>query len=148
MTENKYHKILGEPRHQSSAYPPMSLWDRAAQFAPFSALSGHREGVREVARTTQPKIELSEDAMALLDGKIQMVRGMQGEHPEVSFTYFVPDQRKCGGAYVTTVGRVKKIDSLQNRICLMDGKKIPLDEIVAIEGEIFSEIGESDESLE
>ncbi len=132
--DDKYRHILSLPHHRSSTRPPMSQWDRAAQFAPFSALSGHREGVAEVARVTQPRMELTEDAIAQLDGQIRQLADRTEDSPPLWVTYFVPDGEKEGGDYVTVVGRLKKIDRHRQRIVLVGGMEIPIWEIVAMEG--------------
>lgn len=140
MSDQRYEGILRHPRHQSATRHPMSLWDRAAQFAPFSALAGHAEGAVETARTTEGRAELSEDGIAMLDWRIQILKAKLEELPEVSVTYFVPDQLKSGGAYMTLVGRVKKIDAHRRLIMMNNGDTILIEEIVALEGEIFEEI--------
>lgn len=132
MTQWNYNDIIHHPRHQVTERPPMSHWDRAAQFAPFSALSGHSEGTREVARTTQPRMELWEDAVALLEDNLRLIESRIEEEPEVSITYFVPDQRKAGGAYITEVGKVKKMNTFERLLVLVDGRSISMDEMIEI----------------
>ncbi|WP_409969900.1 hypothetical protein RFF05_08375 [Bengtsoniella intestinalis] len=129
---DKYAAILHAPRPCSTTHAPMSLWDRAAQFAPFAALAGHTEGTHEVARITQERLELSEDAAMEIAGCIQIIQSRLAEQPEVTVTYFVPDPRKEGGAYVTEKGRVKKIDTVWHRLVLVNGKEIAVEDILEI----------------
>ncbi len=131
--DEKYEKILHLPHYRSPNRPAMARGDRAAQFAPFSALSGHAEGAEETARVTQMRRELSEDEVGQLDEKIQMLEEQLGERPQISATYFRPDTRKAGGDYVTVVGRGKKIDRYRCVIVLEDGGEIPIGELIALE---------------
>lgn len=111
--------------------------DRAAQFSPFAALTGYDAAIKETGRLTDQRIELSEDSRAALDRKQQLLVGGLADHPEVSVTYFIPDERKSGGAYVTVTGIVKKVDDYQRLLLLTDGTKIPLDDILDLESELF-----------
>ena len=110
----------------------MSMSDRAAQFSPFAALTGYDAAVEETARLTDRRIELDEYEAQHLDEQIQKLSGHLQEHPEVSITYFLPDARKDGGEYVTVTGRVKKIENYERRIVLMDGRLIPIHEVISI----------------
>ena len=115
----------------------MPIIDRAAQFSPFAALTGYDAAIRETGRLTDRRIELSEDSRAALDRKQQLLVECLADHPEVSVTYFIPDERKSGGAYVTVTDIVKKIDDYQRLLLLTDGTKIPLDDILDLESELF-----------
>ena len=115
--------------------------DRAAQFSPFQALTGYGAAIQETGRLTDRKIELSEDERIVLDMKQQILLDNIRERPDVSITYFIPDERKDGGSYVTVTGNVKKIDDYQRLLILTDRAQIPLDEIVDIESELFNNIG-------
>lgn len=135
--EAKYDDIIHLPRHVSASHPPMSLHDRAAQFSPFAALTGHAGAVRETARHTQERMELSEDERAELDEKIRMIQECMDAHPEISVTYFQPDQRKKGGAYVEAVGSIKKIDGYEQVIVMEGGKRIPMGQVAGLDGDLF-----------
>lgn len=138
---HKYDDIIGLPHHVSATRPRMSMIDRAAQFSPFQALTGYGAAIQETGRLTDRKIELSEDERIVLDMKQQILLDNIRECPDVSITYFVPDERKAGGSYVTVTGNVKKIDDYQRLLILTDRAQIPLDEIVDIESELFNNIG-------
>ena len=131
----KYDDILHLPHHVSSARPRMSMAERAAQFSPFAALTGHDEAIRETGRVTEGKIQLAEDERATLDRGQQLILAAleQGKRPPVTVTYFQPDPRKEGGEYLTVTGTVKKIDAVTGRLCLTDGKELPFDAILEIE---------------
>lgn len=131
--ENKYDDILYLPHPVSARHPQMPLADRAAQFSPFAALTGHEAAIRETARLTKERVELDESRKEILDERLQMIRENLSEKPEVTFTYFQPDERKSGGAYLTVTGRVKKMDGYERRILLEDGTVVPLEELIDIE---------------
>lgn len=131
----RYEDIIHLPHHVSSSHPPMPVRDRAAQFAPFAALTGYEAAIRETARLTEEKIELDESILAALDGKLQMVKEQMAFEPVITVTYFKPDRKKQGGAYVTIKEGVKKIDDHARVLIMEDGEKIPFDDIVGIEKE-------------
>lgn len=133
----KYDKIINLPHHVSSTRPHMSMMDRAAQFSPFAALTGYDAAVKETARLTEQKIELDEYEKVALDQRILLLQDHLKEHPEVTITYFVPDERKDGGKYVSITGAVKKIDTYEKQIVLMDKSKIPIENILNMDGEVF-----------
>lgn len=112
--------------------PRMSIQDRAAQFAPFAALSGHGAAIRETARLTDRRIELEEDQLVILNEQLQKIMDRVGERPEVSVLYFKPDGKKDGGAYVTVTGRVKKIDEIEHVVVFVDKTAIPIGDILDI----------------
>ena len=134
----KYNEIMGLPHHVSKTRPQMPMSDRAAQFAPFAALTGYDAAIKETGRLTDEKIELDEEALTALDMKYQLLMKAHDEAPEVTITYFQPDERKAGGKYVSAVGAVKKINDFERRITMQDGAKIPMDDVLSIEGELFS----------
>lgn len=138
MNENhKYDDIIHLPHHVSARHPQMSLRNRAAQFAPFAALTGHREAVRETARLTDSFQELNEDQKALLDERLRLIQEHLSENPEIEAVYFQPDSRKSGGAYVTFRGAVKKIDLYRRQILFTDGTALPTERLRSIEGRLF-----------
>lgn len=132
---HQYDDIIHLPHHVSKIHPPMPIQDRAAQFAPFAALTGHHDAVKETARLTEERIELDENCKAVLDGKLQNIQEQSDRNSVVSITYFEPDRKKAGGAYVTLTGCVKKIDEYERAVILTDGTQIPIDEIIEIEEE-------------
>lgn len=138
---HKYDAIINLPHPTSKKHPRMSMLNRAAQFSPFAALTGYDAAVKETARLTDRRIELSEDERIVLDRKQQILLDHISDRPEVSVTYFVPDERKDGGSYTTATGCVKKADDYQRLLILADGTKIALDDILDIESELFCSLG-------
>ena len=132
---HEYDDIINLPHHVSTRHPQMSLYDRAAQFSPFAALTGHDAAIKETERLTEDWVELDEDSKELLDEKLQMIREHLDEKPEVTFTYFEPDERKQGGAYRTITGKVKKIDEYEHRILLEDGTVLIMEYLFSIDAE-------------
>ena len=126
---NPYADIIDLPHHVSTRHPQMPMEKRAAQFSPFAAMVGHDAAIRETARLTEEQLELSEDEKAVIDGKLQMIRAHIKEHPKVTVTYFQPDEKKKGGAYVTVTGSAKKVDDVRRLLLLQDGKAIPIKDI-------------------
>ena len=137
MTDN-YNDIINLPHHVSPTRPQMSMMDRAAQFSPFAALTGYDAAIKETGRLTDDKIELDEEALTALDMKYQLLMDALDDEPEVTITYFQPDERKAGGKYITATGAVKKVDDFERRITIQDGTKIPMDNVLSIDGELFS----------
>lgn len=135
----KYDDILHLPHLTSAKHPRMPISERAAMFSPFAALSGHGAAIQETARLTEQRIELDEDAKADLDRRQVALLEHILEQPEITVTWFHPDQRKDGGAYLTTIGQLKKLDEIQRVLILMDGTKIPLDDVANLECEYFQE---------
>lgn len=131
---HKYDDIIHLPHHVSTKHPHMALLDRAAQFSPFAALTGHEAAIKETARLTDERVELDENRKEALDMQLQWIEQHMAERPEVTFTYFKQDERKSGGAYVTVTGVVKKIDVYEHRIVLEDGVNFGIEDIVEIEG--------------
>jgi hypothetical protein len=137
-SSHKYDAILNQPHHVSPRHAPMSALDRAAQFSPFAALTGHGAAIEETARLTDTQSDLDENQMELLDERLRLLQSHLSEQPVVTFTYYQPDEKKSGGAYLTATGIVKKILDIERLIVLEDEKTLPLDSLVAIEGELFS----------
>ena len=121
--------IIDLPHHVSRRHPQMSMEKRAAQFSPFAAMVGHDAAIRETARLIEEQLELSEDEKAVIDGKLQMIQAHIEEQPEVTVTYFHPDKKKSGGAYVTVTGSAKKVDNVSKLLLLQDGRAIPIKDI-------------------
>lgn len=134
---HKYDDIINLPHHQSQTRVHMSLYDRAAQFSPFAALTGYDDAVKESARLTDKKQELSDEAISQLNVKLLFIKEQIKNQPEITITYFVPDEKKDGGTYTTEKSAVKRIDDFERVIILENHTKIPFDDIADIEGEIF-----------
>ena len=133
----KYDDILHLPHPTSAKHPRMPISERAAIFSPFTALTGHAGAIAETARLTERKMELDEDTKAELDRRQAVLLEHIKEQPEITVTWFQPDERKDGGAYLTTAGRLKKIDQVERRLFLLDGTKIPLDDVAWIGSDYF-----------
>ncbi|MCR5415779.1 MAG: hypothetical protein K6E79_03155 [Pseudobutyrivibrio sp.] len=140
-----YKDIIDMPHHQSTTHPHMSLYDRAAQFAPFAALTGYDDMVREEARITKSAVTLSDSVNDILSEKLNIIANaiQNGKHPTVTITYFVRDITKVGGDYVTTTEQIKKIDIVQGELILMKTKEfsglnltINLHDITDIHGDL------------
>lgn len=123
-----YDDIIDLPHPTSERHPRVPMENRAAQFSPFAALSGYDDAVKETARLTDGKIDLTEEEKSILDARLQ--RLTPGENAAI--TYFQPDARKQGGAYLTASGEVKRIDGAAREIVLMDGRRIPIDDILEV----------------
>ena len=131
--QEKYRKILSMPRPVSETRPHMSLYDRAAQFSPFAALTGYGDMLDEADRTVQRRVTLSEEEQTQLGETLTRL----ASSPDVplTVTYFVPDEKKDGGAYVTLTGAGKKVDVDTRLLWLSDGTRIPFDDIRFLDGE-------------
>ena len=129
----KYADIIHLSRPISTRHLPMSNQDRAAQFAPFAALTGYDGVLAETARLTDRELTLDVGAEAELDEKLRTIRDTLSQCPQVTLTYFQPDHRKSGGAYVTITGRVKKLDEYENVLILSDGTTVRIDRICHIQ---------------
>lgn len=132
MNKN-YDDIINLPHHVSKTRPRMSLEQRSAQFAPFSALTGYEDEIVETGRLTTDRIDLDEERKQILDRKLKAIIENISIQPLIRFTYFVPDNKKDGGAYVTTTGKVKKIDTYKNIIVLADKLEIQINDIIDID---------------
>ena len=136
MNEN-YDDIINLPHYEPKHHKRMPPVMRAAQFAPFAALTGYDSAIKETGRLTDERIELDEGALTALNMRYQLLMDALDEEPEVEITYFKPDERKAGGAYVTATGAVIKVDDFERLITMQDGTKIPMDDILSIDGELF-----------
>ena len=137
---SRYDDIINLPHHVSPTRQRMSMHDRAAQFAPFAALTGYEAAVGETARLTAERRELDAQEAEELNRRIAALIANLPDRPEATIEYFVPDDRKSGGAYVTVTGRVRHISVPEKTLVMEDGAEIPLDDIVSMTGEIFCRI--------
>lgn len=135
-----YEDIINIPRHISKTHPQASMADRAARFSPFAAISGYEEMVKEAARVTEERIEITEAAKELLNEKLNMIAAHLNEEHEVTITYFEPDKKKSGGAYISLTGVVKRIDELKRIVIMKNNKKIKIDDIYALNGPLFQNL--------
>ena len=137
---HKYDDIINLPHHVSKKHPQMSLHDRAAQFSPFAALTGHKAAINETARLTDEKQILSEYVIAKLNEQLNLIKENIGTNQTVTITYFVPDDKKSGGAYISNTGVVKKIDEYNRTVIMTDKTVIPIEQISEMQSDIFNEI--------
>ena len=128
----KYDDIIALPHPEPRTHPRMSLHDRAAQFSPFAALTGHSAAIAETGRLTDSRITLDESEMARVDAALQRLRELLPQEPVASITYFVPDERKAGGSYQTVTGAVRRIDTVNGVLLLTDRREIPIADIFDI----------------
>ena len=131
--EHRYDDIIQLPHHQSTKRAHMSLHDRAAQFAPFAALTGHEAAIEETARLTENEIMLDETAIADVNDKLYEISQHLAEQWRVSITYFKPDRKKQGGAYLTDVGVIRKINETEQFILMDSGMRIKMEQIIKVE---------------
>ena len=136
-----YEDIVNLPRHISKVHPQATMTDRAARFSPFAAISGYEDMVKEAARVTEERIDITDATKELLNEKLNMIVEFLDEEPEVTITYFEPDKKKDGGAYISITGTVKRIDEYERIVLMSDDKKIRIDEIYAIESDLFYSLG-------
>ena len=129
---NEYDDIINLPHHQSVKRPHMNSHQRAAQFAPFAALTGYDAAIDETARLTDQKLELSDEKLDHLNAQIQRIIENMADKPHVEITYFVPDDRKSGGEYVTVTGRVRRVDDHNREIVFVDGMTVAIDDVYMI----------------
>lgn len=131
--DHRYDDILELPHPVSSRHAPMSMTDRGAQFSPFAALTGFGAAIDETGRLTDVRIEISEEERERLNRKLVYLHQLQPSCPEITATYFRPDEKKEGGAYICVTGKLQKIDRLSQRILLDDGRQIPMEDLVEID---------------
>lgn len=130
-----YTDILTLPHPTSKKHPRMTRTARAAQFAPFAALTGYNEAVKETARLTDEQLELDDTEKAQLNEKLQLLRQYLPRQLPITITFFIPDTKKAGGSYQTLTGPVKKIQEYERRLIMTDGTIIPIDAIIGLYGE-------------
>ncbi len=138
MTD-KYDDIINLPHHVSTKRGRMTMYDRAAQFSPFAALTGHDEAIEETARLTDRKAEIDEKTKSILNDKLRFISENINKKPTVTITYFLADTLKSGGAYIKADGVVRKIDSVEKTVIMEDRRVIPVCDIYDIEGEFFTQ---------
>ena len=129
---NEYDDIINLPHHVSKRHPQMTMLNRAAQFAPFAALTGYDAAINESGRLTDDWVEQGDYGNDLLNRKMEQIVSILPDHPVVTIYYFVPDEHKSGGSYQTVTGNVKRIDEYECLIELMNGIKIPIKYITEI----------------
>ena len=134
-----YDDIIHLLHHISDKHSHMPIADRAAQFAPFQALTGYGAAIEETARLTENWIDQDEDVKIDLDRKLRIVVEHLADRPEITIAYFQPDGRKAGGTYTTVTGCIKKVDTFERVVVMKDGTKILIDRIFDIDSTIFSE---------
>ena len=127
-----YDDIIALPHPEPRTHPRMSLHDRAAQFSPFAALTGHSAAIAETGRLTDSRITLDESEMARVDAALQRLRELLPQEPVASITYFVPDERKAGGSYQTVTGAARRIDTVNGVLLLADRREVPIADIFDI----------------
>ena len=132
--KGKYEDIINLPHHVSKTHPQMPLYDRAAQFSPFAALTGYEDAIRETARLTDTWVQLSEDRKQELDEKLQRLISEKGRTEPVTITFFQPDERKAGGSYRTVTGQIRKFDMYKRKLLFKDGTEIDIEKITDING--------------
>ncbi len=136
--KNNYDDIINLPHPVSPTHPRMSIYDRAAQFSPFAALTGHEDAINETIRLTQERIELDEYSKQQIDLKLQLLLEKKDSHPLIEVTYFVPDEKKSGGSYETISDNVIKIDTWKEQIVFETDQRVPIKDIINLEGEIWN----------
>lgn len=134
---DKYADMLDLPHHTSIKHPRMTMHDRAAQFSPFAALTGHDAAIQETARLTETQVQLDESRIGLLNQKINDLIMKKDSAPEVTITYFMDDFKKEGGMYLSKTGRFKGCNKLRNVLITDDLTEIPLDNIYDISSDVF-----------
>ena len=129
-SSKEYSDIINLPHHVSKKHPQMSMHDRAAQFSPFAALTGHGAAIRETARLTDEKMELDEKLLLLMEHL--------KERPIVVITYFKKDERKSGGSYEMVEGVIRKIDFYERVVVMEDRMRIKIEDIIDMESDVFA----------
>ena len=132
MKQDSYEDIINLPHHVSKTRKPMSLENRSAQFAPFAALTGYGDAIKETSRLTTNIKDLSETEKSIIDNKLRILNSIIKDKPFATFTYFVPDSKKSGGKYITVSGNVRRIDVVNNEIVFTDKKVINISDIIDI----------------
>ena len=134
-----YSDIINLPAHVIKRHR-LSLYDRAAQFAPFAALTGFGALINETSRLTDTKPELSEDTARLLNKRIHFLRENIRLKPEIEVMFFVPDSRKSGGSIQKFTGKLRRIDEFNRQLIFVDKSQIQIDDVIFIQGNFFKDI--------
>ena len=134
---HRYDDIINLPHHTSKVHPRMPMEKRAAQFSPFEALTGYGDAVAETVRLTDSRMDLDESERAVLEERLQLLLDAENPKPEVSLTWFIPDERKAGGRYVTHTGILRKLDALARVIVMEDGTLVPVDEVTDVQSKLL-----------
>lgn len=140
MSEDNYDDIINLPHPVSRKHQRMPMEARAAQFAPFAALTGHGAAIEETARLTDAKLELGAEELAVLNRKMDHLKTLVAQQPEVTITYFQPDDRKADGSYLAVTQPLRKIDDYDHQLVLSSGLSIPIDDVLDIESPLLKEI--------
>lgn len=133
MIEDNYEDIINLPHYEPKNHIRMSIYNRAAQFAPFAALTGYEELVNESSRLTDCKIELNDEQKSIINNKLQIIQCNIKQQPKVKFVYFAPDSRKKGGTYKSIIGNVKKMNSVNETITMTDNRVINILDILSVD---------------
>lgn len=141
MNQSKYDDIINLPHHKSQKHPHMSQYNRAAQFSPFAALTGHGEAIAEVARVTEKMHDIDNDLKEEISNKLTILSLPENENTEVSLKFYVEDGKKDGGEYETVTSIVSHLNENSGEITISDGRTIPISHILSIDGKIFEEYG-------
>ena len=136
--EELYADIINLPHHELTTRQRMPIINRAASFSPFAALTGYDDAVKETARLTDQRLELDEGAKEILNDKLRIAVDKADQEPEIKVTYFLPDKKKDGGAYITIKAVIKRIDEYERLVVFTDKSTIPIDDIYEIEGDIYN----------
>ena len=143
MNSHNYDDLIHLPHYQSTTHPHMPLCSRAAQFSPFAALTGYDDAVAEAGRMTQNEKELSSDLQEAINKKLTFCRRHQEDHPRLTLTFFVPDEKKDGGTYVTAIGNLENIDTQFCHLIFRNDQDaiitVPFDNITDIDAPAFED---------
>lgn len=132
-----YDNIINLPHHTSATRRRMARENRAVQFSPFAALTGYDDEIDEAARLTDEREEIDDDAALMLNERINYIIAHIAEKPIAELTYFIPDKLKSGGKYVTVTAEIRTFDEYERKLVLVDERRIPIDDIIDINGSIF-----------
>ena len=129
----KYEDIVHLSRPQSAVHPPMDMIERAAQFAPFAALTGYDGVIQETARYVDKPVELTDSAKEELNQQFRLLVTQLNQYPRVTLTHYIPDDRKAGGCYVKTTGNLRRVDEYTRELELVDSTRVDMDTVISVE---------------